>query len=1005
MNMGASLLMALLPAVGIAEQAVGQVMAANAMATEAVSLQTTLDRPSNLDVGRVRLSAALTELAERSGVAVAFSPSRLRPDVPVTCHCRNLTVRQALEQILTGTAHSYVEVDGHVVVLTDGTERAKGLLSPLPVLRVASLPAVPTPARLREPARQDTIVSGVVVNARTLAPVPGVHVRIEETGMDAITDSGGRFRIRGLLPEVVRVRADMIGYRGVTEVVRSGSTGIRLSLAESAIELNEIVVTGTAGAVQRRAIGNVVSTIDADQVSEIAPIPDVAMMINTRAPGVLVESSSGAVGGGSRIRIRGSNSFRLNDQPLVYVDGVRVNSEVSRGVTGTQRPSTNSSPVSRLNDINPADIDRIEILKGPAASTLYGTEAANGVIQIFTKRGRSGDRPRIELSVRQGAVWFGNAEGRLKENWYVDSNGELQALNITRREREAGRPIFRTGHQQGYDMSIAGGSTAMNYFLSGSYEHDDGIEPSNKVRRFRARANVGFQPTNTLNVNSSVGIVTSTIDQHLENTGIWFATRFANGTLLDTPLRGFTSRPPETVWRAFRNWEDLQRVTGSITASHQPFGWLQQRATVGVDLANAREHSLTRYMNEFDAQFYSAAVARGRKEVQTRNDTYTTVDYGLTATLPLTESLESATSAGFQYYSTSEHRSRATGLEFPSIGLSVVDATATTSARETSAGTVSAGFYLQQQFSWMDRLFLMGAVRGDDHSAFGEDFTIAVYPKASLSWVVSEEPWWHLGGVDNLRLRFAFGHSGQQPGAFAALRTYEPVTTGFGTAALTPAAIGNVDLAPETGTELEAGFETSLFDQRIGLDFTYFHQRTRDALLTRQQPPSLGFTSSQLVNAGEILSRGVEVQVTTNPVRRSRADLSVGLNVSVHESEVVDLGGEDFINAGEGIQHRVGFPVVAWYRQKVVSAEVNEAGRAVNILCDGGRGRHGVEQGGPAVPCSGAPEVYIGRADPHTSGALHTTLTLFQRFTLYGMVDFKVGHFKDSWTCPGSVDS
>lgn len=1000
MSKGMMFVFAAVAAMSAPDFARAQTVASAERSADAIPSETQpLDRPARLEVTGVPLNYALTELSERSGVPIAFSPSRLETFGVVDCLCIDLTVAQALERLVTSRGQRYIELDEHIVIIAQPTSPPRQLSEPprVPLFVRASHSRITPSIRVPRPViPRDTVVAGVVVNARTLAPIAGVRVVVDGTSFGAVTDGNGRFRIQGSLGESVMIRAEMLGYRPQTELVRVGSGEVRLTLSESAIELNEVVVTGTAGAVQKRAIGNVVTSIDARQLSEIAPIPDVAMMINARAPGVLVESASGTVGGGSRIRIRGASSFRLTDQPLVYVDGIRVNSEVSRGVAGTQRPSHGSSPISRLNDINPADIERIEVLKGPAASTLYGTEAANGVVQIFTKRGSSDQRTRIDLTIRHGAAWFHNAENRLHENWYRDGNGELQALNITRREREAGRPIFRTGHQQGYDLGVAGGSELVNYFVSGSYDHDDGIEPSNKVRRFRSRVNIGFQPHSTMTVNTSLGVVSSTIDQHLENTGIWFATRFANGELLDTPLRGFTSRPPETVWRVFRNWEELQRFTGSLQISHQPFAWLQQRATLGFDLANAREHSLTRHMNEFDAQFYSPTAALGQKQVQTSNDEYNTIDYGATATFPVTEALTSSTSAGFQYYSRSEHRSRATGQEFPSIGLSVVDATAITTSREWSQGRVSAGFYVQQQLSWRDRFFVTGAVRGDDHSAFGDDFSVAYYPKGSVSWVISEEPWWNTGIVDNLRFRLAYGHSGQQPGTFAALRTYEPITTGYGTAALTPASVGNAELAPERGTEFETGFEVSFLDDRIGIDATYFSQRTRDALLTRQQPPSLGFTSSQLVNAGEISNRGLELQLRGTAVRRSNIDLSMGLNLSIIGNDVIDLGGDEFINAGGGIQHRVGFPVAAWYRQKVVSADVDQDGRAFNIMCDGGRGKHGVEQGGPAVPCADAPEVFIGRVDPSTEGAFQSTLTVFRRLTFYGMVDFKLGHFKDS---------
>jgi hypothetical protein len=222
------------------------------------------------------------------------------------------------------------------------------------------------------------------------------------------------------------------------------------------------------------------------------------------------------------------------------------------------------------------------------------------------------------------------------------------------------------------------------------------------------------------------------------------------------------------------------------------------------------------------------------------------------------------------------------------------------------------------------------------------------------------------------------------------------VTGGSGGAAVSPQFIGNPDLAPERGEEIEVGFEAGFLNNRLGLDFTFYNQNTTDAILLRDVAPSLGFTESQFVNLGAIRNRGFEVQLRGAPIETRRADLELTFNFSSNESEVMDLGqGVDFIPLGSQ-RHQVGMPVAAWFREVVVSADIGPDGRAINIMCDGGRplreGGIPTLTGGSPVPCAQAPRLYLGRASPKFEGAFGGTLTLFDRVRVYGLFDFKAGH-------------
>src|SRR5690606_7717145 len=278
---------------------------------------------------------------------------------------------------------------------------------------------------------------------RTLRPLPGAYVELVGTDRAVLTDANGRFMFVGVSGTQATLRVTMLGYRAVDQhVVRVGDMNVVIRLAETAIELDQLVVTGTAGGTQRRAIGNSVTQVRAAETVELAHVANVQSLLNARAPGLVITPGTGMVGSGSQVRIRGSNSFSLSNQPLLYVDGVRVDNAQA---TGHAVQAFGSSVISRINDFNPDDIESIEIIKGPAAATLYGTEAAHGVIHIITKRGREG-RATWNLAVRQGANWFQDAENRVPTNyWRNPDTGQVESINFYKTEKARGTPLFRTG--------------------------------------------------------------------------------------------------------------------------------------------------------------------------------------------------------------------------------------------------------------------------------------------------------------------------------------------------------------------------------------------------------------------------------------------------------------------------------------------------------------------------------------------------------------------------------
>jgi len=866
------------------------------------------------------------------------------------------------------------------------------------------LGAVLSLALIAQPAQGQEVIRGVVVDNQG-AGLAGAQIVVEGTSLGALAGATGAFLIAGVPAGEQTLRVILLGFADATTTVQAGDTNVRIVLSATAINLDGLVVTGTVGETQRRAVGNTVTSISAEETMQLVPAPDVSSLINARAPGVVVTPGTGMVGGGPTIRIRGASSFSLNTQPLIYVDGVRVDNGVG---TGISVQGFGSGVINRLNDVNPDDIASIEIIKGPAASTLYGTEASNGVIQIITKRGQINDT-QVNASIRQGVSWFANPEGRIEKNWGLDPlTNQPYQMDLFAQEAALGNSIFRNGYSQGYGVNVRGGSDRVRYYASVDLDQGDGVEPTNDMWRLSTRTNLSMTPTENLDLDVNVGYAQGTTNLACEAGcgGVMWSTVFAVPANRDTEFRGFRDAPPEIYPQATSYWQDFKRTTLSLQLQHSPTPWLSHRLNVGQDAVGEDNNQLTPRLAPEVAVFFGGAAALGGKFLERRDVETTTLDYSASISLPL-GGLSTTTTFGTQYYRRLTQFIRSEGNTFPAPGLTVVDALAQTFGGEDFIENNTLGFFAQEQIDINDRLFFTAAVRGDDNSAFGANYDVVIYPKFSFSWVIGEEGFFNLPGVSNMKLRAAYGQSGQQPEDFAALRTFEPVTAGNGDAALTPQFIGNADLAPERGSEFEAGFEAGLFDNRFGIDLTYYNARTQDAILSRELPPSAGFPGSQFVNAGEIANQGIELQLNALAYQSQSLNVDLGVNLSTNSNEVLDLGGVDqgigFI--ADGSQRRVpGFPVASWFRRKVVSATLEGTGldaRALNPMCDGGNPNGKtlpdgtpLELGGPPVPCDDAPRLFLGKATPDFEGSFHATFTLFGKLRLYGLIDWKTGYKK-----------
>jgi TonB-linked SusC/RagA family outer membrane protein len=850
--------------------------------------------------------------------------------------------------------------------------------------------AVAAPAVGWAQAETGAIV-GRVSDARAGEAVVGASVQVEGTRFGGITGADGRYRITNVSAGSHVVVVRRVGYassRQNVTVAAGADQTLDLALQVSVVALDQVVVTGTAGLTERRSIGNAVATIDAATDVEKSAAPDFGNLLRSRAAGVDIQPISGRIGAGPTIQIRGPSSIGLSNSPLIYIDGVRVNNATNQGpaAAGSGALGVQGTLVeSRMNDINPDDIESIEIIKGPAAATLYGTEASNGVIQIITKKGGS-DRTQVRAQVSAGPLWFRDAAGRVPTNYDKEkTTGNIVTWNGVQAQADSGTPIFKTGLERHYDVSVSGGRNDLRYYASGGFQNDYGVEPNNLQRQASGHVNLTTPLGSSTTVSSSLNFVDMSTHLGADVGASALLGAVAGHSLLFPAAQGFyPGFPPAVPQTLYDNAAGINRFTGSTTVDNQLSKWFTQRAILGLDYTGEDQRAIEHFAPPALAGFLSTAAAGGRIGQTLRRTNLITADYSGTVKTDVTSSINEALSVGGQFINSEVNRSFLGGTGFPALGVETVTAAANPSAAtQDQTINTTVGGYVQEQLAWRDRLFVVGAVRVDNNSAFGQDFKWVTYPKASLSYVISDEPFWHwTSTINSLRLRAAYGAAGRQPTAFSALQTFSPVTGPNGANAITPNNLGNPDLQPERSIESEIGFESNLFN-RLGIDFTYYHKRTKNEIVNQPVAPSTGFAGSQLLNLGEVVNHGVELQATYQAIQRRNFGWSVSGNLTtIHD--IINSNVSNVV-ASSGQYNIVGHPIQGLWSRRVVSADRDANGLPTNVLCDGGTG-------GAGVACASAPFVYIGTPTPKLTGALSNTFTIGRSLRLYALVDGKQGH-------------
>ncbi|MBC7789835.1 MAG: SusC/RagA family TonB-linked outer membrane protein [Anaerolineae bacterium] len=775
---------------------------------------------------------------------------------------------------------------------------------------------------------QNRFVTGRVFNTATQEGAPGAIVSMVGGTAAAQADDEGRFRIT--LPSTdVTLLVRSIGYRRAEVRVSAAQEAVEIGLTRDVQKLDEVIVTGAATTQTRQNASVAVSTVGGEELNRV-PAVSLDNALQGKVVGANINMNSGAPGGGGQIQIRGVTSVLGSGEPLYVIDGVIIsNSAFSTGINAVSRASgavatsVQDNPVNRLADINPNDIENIQVLKSAAATAIYGSKATNGVVLITTKRGRQG-APRFNVTQRFGTYDAQRLLGSRRFN--ATTLGTLSSDSSLISQCNPDCPYFDYQEDLFGQNSlsfetvgtVSGGSENTRYFISATNKFDGGTQLNSNDRRQSLRMNIdqGFSPKWTASVSATLS--RSKTNRGLSNNDNTFISPFYafgySPAVIDLNRRdatgAFTVNPflesnPFQNLTFLKNTEDVWRQVASGTVKYTPLATerhqIQLSVIGGYDRFDADGQVFSPGFLQFEPEDGLPGTAVQANAVSRQFNGSLNAVHIFTPTQGFLGFLSSATtSAGLQVEERDLNRYTviARGL-VP--GIELINQGQVTPAQNRSAVREQAFFVNEEVLAFNERLSLAGRIRGERNSVQGDREKYFYWPAGSASYrFVNPFPY-----ADEIKLRAAIGTSGNQ----ARFADRDTTLTGLGIlsdrqAVGAPVTLGNPNIKPEKMTEQEYGVDMTFAKQRVGLEFSYFDRTITDLLLNAPLAPTAGFTQ-QVINGGELKTDGIEVALNVNPVRTRDFNWNMRTQYYKVESFVESLPVDPFVvaNSGFGAQY------------------------------------------------------------------------------------------------------
>ena len=805
---------------------------------------------------------------------------------------------------------------------------------------------------IASPVRAQTnSITGVVSYEATGLRLPGVNVVLEGAGRGAATDLDGSYTIADVPAGTYTMVATLIGFKPYRAqvVVRPGADVVKnVAMEEDRLGLEEIVITGQAGGVERRRLSTSVEVITPRQI-EMTPAIRIDELLQSQLPGAQVRFTSGQPGTASMIRARGVVSAMSATTPVIYVDNVRVDNLNTRAAL---QVGTGGAQSSALPDIPLENVERIEFTKGGAATTLYGSDAANGVIQIITMEGLPGRRT-LSFETELGTM-FGTTD-------YLRFGRTADVL-------------YEPSLVQRYRLSGTGGTEQVTYAFSGSMYDDNGFQIGNGQTQYGLRTNVAASPTLGTRYRGSFGFTSLAFTRDFNANTNWSALGNLEGGFyggLDTLSAVRFSEIEESLRERVR-LSDIEGATRRFQTAQQLnidlADNLAAMFTAGVDYRASVEQAIASpdFLNQIGSNPNGSYINRAERNV---------LGLTLEGTMSYQRDIGAVstdTRFGGQIFRDADRQSQVTAQNIAQ-GTTSVGNAAEQDAADFERTIANYGAYALENVGFGNRFFIDLGLRVDGNSAFGEEVGLVAYPKAGLAYTLSDEPlvrralprrW-----LSNLKLRASLGYAGNFPTPFANDRQVN-ANAYLGEIAYNFGNVGDPDLRPEKTRTWEVGADLSLFNDQLTLEVTYYNALTEDALFAVPFPLTAGRVD-QLRNVGQILNRGWEIQSQLFVVSGQQLDVRLSASLNTLYNEVVDNGGTAPFSIG-------GFSFLGQW--------VGE-GQPIGYL----RGSRPVFNSQTALVDDVLSDVYLGSPLPDVYGSLNAFITLFDQLRLFVLADYQWG--------------
>jgi TonB-dependent SusC/RagA subfamily outer membrane receptor len=793
-------------------------------------------------------------------------------------------------------------------------------------------------------------VRGMVTDAARNEPLVGANILITGTTMGGTTNADGIYTIRRVPPGQYTITARFVGYKPMTKdvTIRAGQTvTIDFALSPTTVQLDEVVVTGQGVATEKRRLPTVVESIGSREI-DVAPVKDIGQLLAGRVPGLQAYLPSGHPGSSARLMTRGVKTALGQPTPVIYVDGVRVDNNFQ----GRLASGTGGQITSSINDLLVGEIDRIEITKGGAATTLYGAEAANGVIQIFTKKGVPG---AIRWSLNATTGYSEHPLTRIYSQYTKDR-------------------FFQKGAYQGYRLAASGGNEAISYNVSGRMSYDKGVMTRNKLfdKTYNLTGGLRVVSSELTSIELSTSYTRNSFGQVFNDNAI--ASLLSS---LETEGRFELSTNKDSLFEQFLLpdlGDNVNRFITSANFTYKPYSWWDNKFTVGVDYRKNEQ----RFYVPLEGGAFIGTVGgylfRSDREYKTLTLNYTG-SFKLPELGPVTQNLV----IGAQGFRIDDREIRGEGRTFRIPGTKDFDNASSVTAFESNQELFSYGFLIQDQIGVWNRLFIDLGVRFDGNSTFGKDIGIQTFPKAGIAYNISDEEFWPdmiKPYLSSLKLRSAYGVAGNFPPPFSRDRTFGAAQF-LNESALTFGNPGNSELKPEKTESIDLGFDAGFFEDRVSVEFSWYKQTTKDAMFNVTEDPAAGL-GFQRRNVGKIENKGIEISVRAMPIDEENIQLSLRGSYATVDNKVVDMGGSaPFTIAGFAFAPQrveLGLPV-----------GVIRANKPRLEVVDPATGRMGY--------LGNSDEVFIGSPFPTRTMSFSAELVLFKDLTISGLMEGAWGHY------------